>query len=58
MTTPHTSCRKGLRVRVVLRDGTVIVDRFVERTGQYVVLENHRLRGRAIKTFGIYKGEP
>jgi hypothetical protein len=56
MTTPHTSCRKGLRVRVVLRDGTVIVDRFVERTGQYVVLENHRLRGRAIKTFGIYKG--
>ena len=36
---PHTGSHKGKRVRVVLRDGTVIYDRFIERTDKYVFLK-------------------
>ncbi|MDR5777587.1 MULTISPECIES: hypothetical protein [unclassified Caballeronia] len=56
MKTPHTCCARGTRVRVVLRNGDVIVDRFVERTGKFVVLAKHRIRGGELKSFGIYKG--
>lgn len=55
MKTPHTCCARGTRVRVVLRNGDVIVDRFVERTGKFVVLAKHRIRGGELKSFGIYK---
>jgi hypothetical protein len=37
----------------VLRDGTVIVDKFIERTGKFVILQNHKLSGRDIKAFSI-----
>lgn len=57
MKTPHTSCMRGTRVRVVLRSGDVIIDRFVERTGKFIVLAGHRLRGGDVKTFGIYRGK-
>lgn len=53
MKTPHTSCARGTRVRVVLRTGEVIVAKFLERTGKFVLLEGHRLRGGDIKNFGI-----
>ena len=56
MTTPHTSCRKHKRVRVRLKGVGWIEDRFVERTGKFVVLEQHgRVRGRAITAFQIVK---
>jgi hypothetical protein len=48
---------RGTRVRVVLRSGDVIIDRFVERTGKFIVLAGHRLRGGDVKTFGIYRGK-
>lgn len=57
MKTPHTSCMRGTRVRVVLRDGSVIIDRFVERTGKFIVLAGHRLRGGEVKAFSIYRGK-
>lgn len=37
----HSSVRKGKRVVVLLRDGTRILDRFVERTDRWIVLEKH-----------------
>jgi hypothetical protein len=30
MSTPHTSCFRGKRVLVILKDGTRIVDKFVD----------------------------
>lgn len=53
MKTPHTSCARGTRVRVVLRNGDVIIAKFLERTGKFLVLEGYRLRGGDVKTFGI-----
>ena len=56
MKAPHTSAPRGKRLRIVMRDGTIIVDHFIERTGQFVVTEHHRLRGRDIKSFTIQRG--
>lgn len=58
MKAPHTTFYRGKRVRIVLRNGQVIIDRFVERTGHYVVFENNRLRGRDIRSATIYKETP
>lgn len=59
MRTPHTSVRKGKRVRIVLKDGTIIIDKFKERTGKFVIIgdetHNNPIRAGDIKSFGIYK---
>lgn len=38
--TPHTACRRGKRVRVILRDGTRIRDVFKDRTDKFVFLRD------------------
>ena len=53
---PHTSTNPGKRVRLVLRDGTHVEGRFKERTGQFVVLDEGRFRGRDIDKFIVVKG--
>lgn len=53
--TPHTACRRGKWVRLTLRDGRVVVDKFVERTPKFIVLENHRFTVDQINTFGILR---
>ena len=40
-------------MRVVLRNGSVIISKFIERTGKYVVLEHGRFRGSEIASFCI-----
>ncbi len=55
--TGHTSAPRGARIRIVFRDGAVREARFVERTGQYIVVlldgEKKRLRGREISSLTI-----
>ena len=53
--TPHTSCAKGKRVLVILKDGRRIVDKFVERKGNAVVLETCRLKPETIRAFALYR---
>jgi hypothetical protein len=55
--TPHTTVRRGKKVRVKLRDGTLIIDKFVERTGKFVILENHTLKPVEIMSLNIYKAK-
>lgn len=56
MKTPHTSCRKGTTVRIKLRTGEIIIDKFLDRTGKFIILENYgRLKPSAISTFSINK---
>ncbi len=54
--TPHTSAPTGKRVRLVLRTGGEVEGRFLERTGQFVVLDTGRFRGKDIQRFFIVKG--
>lgn len=59
MKTPHTACHRGKRVRVRLRDGTAIDDRFLDRTDRWVVLERAgRVPKGEIKAFIILKEGP
>ena len=47
---PHTHFPRGRRVRVVLRDGTVIVGKFMERTSRHIVLDSHRIRTNTLRS--------
>lgn len=52
---PHTHYARGKRVRVVLRDGTRVVGKFVERRARFVVLDTARIHVRQIKGMGFYQ---
>src|SRR5205085_1881242 len=56
MRTPHTQYIKGKRVWVILRDGTIIVDKFVEkRRNGTIVLEEHTLHVDNIRSMSDAK---
>lgn len=39
MRTPHTSTYKGKTVHIILRDGTTLVDKFLDKKSGFVILE-------------------
>ena len=53
--TPHTSTNKGRKVKLVLRDGTSVSGRFIERTAKFVVLECGRFTCKQIDKFIVIK---
>jgi hypothetical protein len=57
MKTPHTEIQRGKKVRVELKDGTVFIDHFENRTRGKVC--EFRVRGRIragdIKAFSPYR---
>lgn len=55
MRTPHTVVRRGKRVKVVLKDGTVFIDVFVEGKGKWRYFKNHKILHGDIRSFTIYK---
>lgn len=53
---PHTSCQRGKRVRLILKDGSQIISKFVEKKGNtHVVLELGSYPVTNIRAFSIYK---
>lgn len=56
--TPHTATHRGKKVKVVLTDGTVFIDRFWDRTKKEVQFkERGWITKLKIKSFTIYKGD-
>jgi hypothetical protein len=53
--TPHTSTYTGKRVRVVLKDGTVFVDKFVEAKSRTVIFEKHQVTRGEIRSLTIFR---
>lgn len=54
----HTGTFRGKRVRVKLKDGTVIIAKFHDRNDRYVFLEGYRRISKSdIDSFGNYKDE-
>lgn len=52
----HTATFKGRRVRIILRDGSIIIDRFLERTrNKWIVLETQRIHVSEIRAFAPYR---
>ena len=57
MRTPHTSCWKGKRVKVILKDGTHFIDKFWGSKGQWRMFKEHpKAAAGDIKSFVIWKG--
>jgi hypothetical protein len=56
---PHTGTYKGKRVKVILRDGTRIIDKFLRRTDRFIFLEKTgRIPKGALRSFVIFKPQP
>lgn len=55
MRTPHTSTRKGKRVKIIMKNGLVLIGKFKERTGRYVLIDDSKIWAGDIKSFTIYK---
>ena len=55
MRTPHSSCPRGKRVRIVLANGNEFTERFIERTPKFIVTEGHRLTVDQVRSFSIAK---
>lgn len=52
---PHTHFARGKRIKIVLRDGTIIIDKFVERRERFIITENHRVSTKGLKSVGYFK---
>lgn len=54
----HTHFTMGKRLRVVMRDGNVIEDHFIERTSRHVVLRSSgRILVADIRSMSIARGK-
>ena len=57
MRTPHTCCKRGKRVRVILLSGEQFIDKFWEKAGRFVYFQKHeKVRTGEIRAFTIVKG--
>jgi len=54
----HSSAPRGKKIRVVLKDGTEFVDKFIERRPSTVVFAEHVVRVGDMKSFTIYREPP
>lgn len=55
MRTPHSSCRKGKRVRIILRNGNQIIDKFKDKKSNRIILDSGEINIADIRAFSIYK---
>lgn len=54
--TPHTATQRGKLCRVKLKDGTVFIDRFVDRTsGKRVIFATRTVSAGDIQSMSDYK---
>lgn len=51
----HHGFKKGKKVFVKLKDNTQIVDKFVDSTSQYLILEKHKIKWSDIQCTTINK---
>jgi len=55
---PHTHAPRGKRIRVVLKDGSSFVDKFIEHRSKDVVFAGRVVRLELIKSFTIWRTPP
>lgn len=51
----HSGIKSGKRAIVFMKDGTKIIDTFVERSRTHAIFKTQRISYRDIRTIGIYK---
>ncbi len=59
MRTPHTSFIKGSKIRIILRDGTQIISKFIQKEGRKrIKLEAGTVNIIDIRSANYYKPHP
>lgn len=53
----HHGFKKGKRVFIKLNNGNKIIDKFVDSTSQYLILENNKIKWSDIKCTTINKNK-
>jgi len=55
---PHTSCWKGKTVVILKRDGSKVVDKFMDRKSKYILLQKYgKIYNNEIRSFIIRKNQ-
>lgn len=55
---PHTHAPRGKRIRVVLKDGSEFVDKFIERRSHDIVFAERTIAVALIRSFTIWRTPP
>ncbi len=59
MKTPHTHFKRGTPLRIILRDGTHIYDRYEDHGSGHILLREYgKLQLRLVQAVTIWKGGP
>ena len=53
----HHNFKKGKKVFIKLNNDDEIVDKFVDSTSQYIILENHKIKWNDIRCTTINKNK-
>lgn len=51
----HHGFKKGKKVFVKLKDGTQIIDKFIDSTSQHLILQEHKIKWSNIRCTTISK---
>jgi hypothetical protein len=51
----HHNFKKGQKVYCILKNNTVIIDKYKKSTGRYLFLENYKIPWNNIRSSTIYK---
>ncbi len=51
----HHNFKKGQRVYCILRNGSVVIDKYVKSTGRFLELENNKIPWAELRSSTIYR---
>ncbi len=58
MRTPHTSFKQGTKIRIILRDGKMIVTKFLDKKSGKMITTDGEINIADIRSCSFYKPHP
>jgi hypothetical protein len=55
MSMVHHNFKKGQKVYCILRNGSVVIDKYVKSTGRFLELENNKISWSKLRSSTIYR---
>lgn len=51
----HHNFKKGQKIYCILKNGSVVIDKYVKSTGHFLILENNKFHWSELRNSTIYK---
>lgn len=51
----HHNFKSGQKIYCILKDNTIIIDKYVETKGNYLILSEHKIAWKDLRSSTIYK---